>query len=140
VSRPRVIVNSRFREYAADLRRGEERALGHAASVGVAAARTAETDVKTGRLRASIRASTVYETPRGKEVAIYVPKDVFYGRFINYGTLGKRGRKLKQPGRRTRATHSESGKRHGVTGLHFLEKGRRAAAARLVSLVERELR
>lgn len=140
MARTRVVVDSRFRQLGAELERGVERALGQAAGVAVAAAREAETDVRTGKLRGSIRASTVYETTRGKEIEIYVPANVFYGRFIEYGTLGKRGRKVKRADKRSRATHTQAGKKQGVKAVHFLLKGRRAALYRIVGLLERELR
>jgi hypothetical protein len=109
-----------------------QRAVGAATQIGAAVARAeAQKRMKTGRM-ADIQVGTVRKGQRGwNGIFASAPH---YAIFHEFGTLGKRRKKLAQPSRRT----STSG--GGITPLRFMGKGRTAARAALLPLIQREMR
>ena len=117
----KVKVDSNFRDLDRKYQRAAERALGMSAHAGAAQARAlAQQRSRTGEM-ASITAGPVRRSTGGPSVEFGTGP--FYARFHEWGTLGKRRKKLKQPGRRKRAAPPGS----GVAPLGFMTKGRTLA-------------
>lgn len=136
-----VTTIKRFRQYGYLSERSIERALGHSAAVGVAAARAKETRVKTGDLRRSIRVTRV-ETRRGRSVKTWLHASDHKAIWHELGTLQRRRRKLKKATLARQATPSGAARLARATGgvrpLYFLQAGKRAAAAALLPNLRRE--
>lgn len=107
------------------------RAVEAAAREGAAvAASVAAERSKSGRM-AGIRPDNAIGTPDGWRSSFVSP--VHYAWFQNYGTLGNRRKRLKQPPR-TERTRAEG---TGIEPLRFLEAGRRAGRKALLETIAR---
>lgn len=126
----KVIVNDRFAKIVGEVDRNAKGALEEAARVTVIAARTAETRVRTGRLHDEIQATPVLKSRRGWMVYVYDP--VFYARFQEFGTLGRKGAK------RSARAKDIAGPR-GVKPLHFLAKAVKVGRQVLLDRMQRGL-
>ena len=132
--RATIVIASHVREYVRDFERLTERALERSAPIVERAVRDLETRVKTGALKESIRSTPVKNGTRF--IGYTVGSPLFYARFHEYGTLGRRRKKLAQPGRRR--LQAEAGS--GIKPLHFFAKGLRTSFPEVVAILKVELR
>jgi nitrate reductase alpha subunit len=139
VARAEVIVTGSFREYEREVAKAVDRALGRAASVGVAVARSAPSRYQIQAIQGSIHATSVEDRTiagrAGREVNV-VARD-YRAVFFESGTLGRRTKKLKR-GRKLPVTTSD-GKKRGIRPQRFLGRGMREMKQQIVPLLSREL-
>ncbi len=129
-ARNRVIVDDRFRKLTGGVETNVRRALEHAAETTVIAARAGETRIRTGAMHEQITKTPVLRMRKGWMVYVYDP--VFYARFQEFGTKGKRGAK-------TSARQKDIEGHRGVKPLRFLRNGVKVGRAVLLREMQNEL-
>lgn len=142
----KVIVDDRFDAYQVQTRRSIERALGAAAAVGVAAARSKPSRYRIDQIKGSVKAG-----PAGTHMkfrgGLAVPITVgdWRGIFFELGTLLRRRKKLSRAtiARRSSASGQARAGRvadgMGVRPQRFLSLGLRRAKEQLPLTLAREL-
>lgn len=87
---------------------------------------------KSGQM-ADIRIGSAASTGYGYEASFVSP--VYYAWFQNYGTLGNRRKRLKEPPRTDRTRDPGT----GVEPLRFLDAGRKAGTAAMIDVIAKGL-
>jgi hypothetical protein len=127
----RVIIQDHFAEFGYEFDQACVRALVKAAEVTrEEAARTAPLG-ETGRLKASMHLSEIEPTLKGWRISVF--PGMFYAKFVEYGTLGGRKKKLRRP--EARKLSAEEGS--GITPRYFMrDAGRNTEEALGVAIAE----
>jgi len=125
----RVILENHFPAYILRVREGARVAIEGAGRV-MADEAAASAHVLTGALRASESEAVI---AHGYGLGLYaILHPLFYARFFEFGTLGRRRRKLKQPQRRRRDAAAGS----GIKAEYTLRKAVRVGQAALLAAVK----
>lgn len=142
----KVIVDDRFDIYAAQARRATERALGRAAAVGVAAARSKPSRYRIDQIKGSVKAGPVGTNIKfrgGLAIPIYAGD--WRAIFFELGTLRRRRKKLSRSTVARRQSASGRAKQQrvadamGVRPQRFLSLGLRRAKEQLPLALEQEI-
>lgn len=126
----RVVVEDGFERYGREFDAAVRRALIDGAQATLNAARVTVPKGETGKLERSLHLGAMIETPA--RVSIAVVAGMFYGRFLEYGTLGSRKRKLKRP-------EAQRNTGQGIRPRRFMLHAGQAAAPAFAAAVAREI-
>jgi hypothetical protein len=134
-----VILDDRFTTLGVAYERGIKRALGHAASATVSAARSGGTgDYNLGSITESIKATEVHRAKRGWRTFVF--SEDFRAVFFERGTYNRRRGKLSPRYHRTaRADRIAAERGSGVKAQHMLGHAVPTARRVLLREVQREL-
>jgi HK97 gp10 family phage protein len=130
----RVVVEDRFDELGLLFDNAMRRALAKAASVTRAEAARLAPKGETGRLANSMHLSEIEPLLGGYRINVFA--GMFYGKFLEFGTLGERRKKLRRPDARQRI--SEPGQ--GIEPRYFMRRAGRNTEEALDLAVVEELR
>jgi hypothetical protein len=127
----RVVVQDQFARYGREFDRACRRALLEGAQATLDVARVTVPKGETGKLERSLHLGHMEETPARLRVEVVAAQ--FYGRFLEFGTLGSRKRALKRPEAR-RSTGQ------GIKPRYFMLHAGRIAAPQFTAALSRQLR
>jgi len=125
----RIHVDDNFRKLSAQYSRATEKALGRAAAVTVAVARSAPVEYQIQDVLSSIRVTPAHTTSKGKRIIVYAAD--FRAIFFEFGTYARRRRRIR--GRRTpRAVAIAAQPGSGVKPQRFLTRAVKPGQAALL--------
>jgi hypothetical protein len=128
-----VVIEDGFAQYGRRFDHACQRAIIEGAQATLNAARGTVPKGETGRLERSLRLTELTETT--EQLTISVVATAFYGRFLEFGTLGGRKRKLRAPEKRRRSAAEGS----GISPRYFMLKAGRLGAPGFAAAVAREI-
>jgi hypothetical protein len=133
----KVIVTDDFPKLMRGYERGVKRALGHAAAVTIASARSQPVEYQIGPILNTIKATPAHTTRKGWRIIVYAAdyKAIFYER----GTYSRRRGKLKRA-RTAKAEAIAARRGSGVKAQHFLARAAKAGRLALIRFVSSEFR
>jgi hypothetical protein len=129
----RVIVEDHFAELGLEFDQAMIRALVEAAAVTRAEAERIAPKGETGRLAASMHLSEIEPTLTGWRISVF--PGMFYAKFLEFGTLGERKKKLRRPEARRRA----AGEGSGITPRYFMLQAGKNTEEALGAAIAREI-
>lgn len=130
----RIIVEDHFDELGILFDNAMRRALVKAAVVTQAEASKLAPKGETGRLANSMHLSEIESLPGGYRIQVFA--GMFYGKFLEFGTLGSRRKKLRRPDSRQRTSEDGS----GIEPRYFMRRAGRNTEEALDVAVTEELR
>lgn len=129
----RVVIEDHFAEFGLEFDEAMKRALIQAAAVTKAEAERTVPKGETGKLESSIHLSEIDSTTTGWRIAVYAGE--FYGKFLEFGTLGSRKRKLRRPNARRETSSPGS----GIKPRYFMLNAGRATESALGEAMAEEI-
>lgn len=124
----RIHVEDHFVKLGAQYNQAVNKALGRAAAVTVAAARSAPVEYQIGAVLGTIKATPAHPVRKGQRVIVYAtdPRAIFY----EFGTYARRRRKLRYK-RTSRAEAIAEERGSGVKPQRFLSRAVKVGHAAL---------
>jgi bacteriophage HK97-gp10 putative tail-component len=138
----RVVVEDGFAQYGRELDWACRRAIVQGAEATLQIAKGTVPKGATGRLERSIHIGPLIETLTRLRVEVYA--GMFYGKFLEFGTLGRRTKRVSD--RTWQARRSPSGRARqanwrgeGITPRYFMLKAGRLGGPAFAAALAREL-
>jgi len=138
----RVVVEDGFAKYGREFDRACERAIIAGAQATLNYARVTVPKGETGKLEQSLRLTALTDTATRLSISVVATR--FYGKFLEFGTLGKRKKRISD--RTWQARQSPSGRARqanwrggGITPRYFMLKAGRLGAPAFAAAIAREL-
>lgn len=132
----RQVVEDDFARYGHAFDRACKRAIVHGAQATKEAARQTVPKGETGKLERSIHIVGPEETL--ERITVWVIAGQFYGKFLEFGTLGKRKRGLQRE--RSAASQARAASGGGIRPRYFMLKAGRIGAPAFARALADEIR
>jgi hypothetical protein len=132
----RVVVEDGFAQYGRAFDRALRIAIIEGAEATLHAAQSTVPRGETGRLARSIHLGPLIETLQHLRIEVYA--GMFYGKFVEFGTLGRRKKAVTRGRSAASQARAESGQ--GIAPRYFMLKAGRKAAPMFAAAVARHIR